>query len=107
MIEWRFDKKKINSNLFSKLLPLKTTIDIPHTISFIAELQCSKFGLEVVTSSMQTSIRLDLSKKKKKKEKKRKKKSRSLAMVAKIEVTFYWADLREIGCAKLEVKPAS
>ena len=57
--EWMFDNKT-NPNLIYKLLPLKTTIDIPHTISFIAKLQILKFGLWVVTSSMNTSIRLDL-----------------------------------------------
>ena len=32
-------KNKTNPNLFSKLLPLKTTIDIPITISYITKLQ--------------------------------------------------------------------
>ena len=61
--EWRFNQKA-NPNLISKLLPLKITIDIPITISYIIKLQCLKFGLWVVTSNMQTSIPWELSKKK-------------------------------------------
>ena len=37
--------KNLNPNLISKLLPLKTTIDIPIIISYITKLQHIKFGL--------------------------------------------------------------
>ena len=62
--EWRFNQK-FNPNLISKLLPLKTIIDIPIIISYITKLQQLKFGLWIVTSNLQTSIQLDLSKKNK------------------------------------------
>ena len=54
---------KNQPNLISKLLPLKTTINIPMIISYITKFQCLKFGFWVVTSTLQTSIQLDLSKK--------------------------------------------
>jgi hypothetical protein len=59
------------------MLPLKTTIDIPIVISYMMELQRLNFGLQVVTSNLQTPLQLVSSKK-----------FRSLAMVAEIEVTF-------------------
>ena len=58
MIEWRLDWKT-NPNWSSKLLPLKTTIDIPIIISYIMKLSHLKFGLWVVTSNLQTFIQLD------------------------------------------------
>ena len=89
---------KNQPNLISKLLPLKTTINIPMIISYITKFQCLKFGFWVVTSTLQTSIQLDLSKKI----------CRSSAMVTELEVTcIFRANLREIGCGKLGVKPTA
>ena len=53
--------KKTSPNSISKLLPLKTIINTSIVISYIIELQHLKRGLRVITSNMQTSIRLNLS----------------------------------------------
>ena len=68
-----------NPNLISKLLPLETNIDIPIMISYVTKLQCLKFGLFVVTSNLQTFVRLDLSNKS----------FKSLATVVEMEVTLF------------------
>ena len=68
-----------NPNLISKLLPLKTNIDIPIMISYVTKLQCLKFGLSIVISNLQTFVRLDLSNKS----------FKSLATVVEIEVKLF------------------
>ena len=45
-------------------MPLKTIINIPIIISYIIELQRSKFGLGALTYDLQTSIWLDLARRK-------------------------------------------
>ena len=85
---------QINPNLISKPMPLKTIINIPIIISYIIELQRSKFGLGALTYDLQTSIWLDLARR-------------------KVQIFSYgggnwghifWVGLREIGRGQLGVK---
>ena len=84
-------RSKTKTNLISKLLLLETTIDIPMIISYITELERSKFGLRVVTPNLQILIHLDLSKKK----------TLDLQLrLLKLRLHF-WTNLREIGAWKV------
>ena len=75
------------------MLPLKTNIYIPIVISYIVELQRLKFGFWVVTSNLQTSIQLDLSKK-----------SSYLQLQLLKSRSHFLGKFEEIGCGKLRVK---